>query len=98
MNGRNAFGFLFLGLGMLWLPSVAPGMVSPQGGHSPSTSELWLLIMGAVNASLGASALIWYALLNAARSISLWLAAVNEFEPTSELQTLHQTSVRAGDY
>ena len=74
MTLSNAFGFLLLGIGMMWLPELAPGLVATQsvfGG--PSTRELWLLFMGTLNTALGAGVIGWHALLQAWR-IPAWLA------------------------
>jgi hypothetical protein len=76
MTLSNACGFLVLGLGMLWLPELAPSLVAvPSVFGGPSTRELWLLFMGTLNTTLGASVLGWHALLQAWR-IPVLLAPV----------------------
>jgi len=61
---------------MLWLPSLAPGLFPcnlASGPGGAGTRELWVLVMGAVNTSLGAGALGGQAIRQAWR-ISLRLA------------------------
>ncbi len=74
MTWSNACGFLFLGLAMLWLPAVAPGLVE-TGPHAlvSSTRELWLLFMGSLNTSLGAGVMGWHAMKHSWR-VPAWLA------------------------
>jgi hypothetical protein len=49
MTTPNAFGFLFLGLLMLLLPSLVPHWFPPNALDGSSTSALWLGLMGWVN-------------------------------------------------
>lgn len=73
MNWSNAWGFLLVGLAMLWLPALAPGLVAP--GSLPaaaSTRELWLMFMGTLNASVGAGVLGWHA-MKQAWHVPTWL-------------------------
>ncbi len=66
MTWSNAFGFLVVGLAMLWLPAVAPGlMASGPLSATESTRELWILFMGTLNTSLGAGFLGWHAMQQA---------------------------------
>lgn len=78
MTCYNACGFCLLGLGMLWLPELAPSLVAPSPLFGMSTRELWLLLMGTVNASLGAGVLGWYA-IKYTWSIPSWL----EYRPVA---------------
>jgi hypothetical protein len=77
MTWSNAFAFCLLGLGMLWLPALAPGLISPNPPFGTSTRELWLLFMGTLNTSLGAGVLGWHAMQQAWR-IPAW------FEPAPQ--------------
>jgi hypothetical protein len=72
MNESNALGFLLLGLGMLWLPVLAPGLVPPSPLWATSTRELWLLFMGTLNTALGGGVLGWQAMLNL-WSVPAWI-------------------------
>jgi hypothetical protein len=72
MTRFNALGFLLFGLGMLWLPALAPGLISPSPFFGESTRELWLLFMGTLNTSIGTGVLGWQAMLEAWR-LPLWL-------------------------
>ena len=73
MTRANACGFLLVGLAMLWLPALAPGLAgSDPAGAADSTRELWLLFMGTLNASLGGGVLGWHA-MKAAWRIPAWL-------------------------
>ena len=76
MNESNALGFLLLGLGMLWLPALAPGLIPPSPVFGTSTRELWLVFMGTLNTLLGACVLGWGAILQAWR-IPAWLEPVS---------------------
>ncbi len=92
MTWTNAFGFVIVGLAMLWLPALAPGLVAPGAGHLvASTREIWLLFMGTLNTSLGAGVLGWYA-MRQLWSIPAWLVRP---EPQTEPLALPQPT-RAG--
>lgn len=80
MTWSNAFAFCLLGLGMLWLPALAPGLITPNPLFGASTRELWLLFMGTLNTSLGAGVLGWHAIRHA-WSIPTWLEPVVQTEP-----------------
>jgi hypothetical protein len=69
-----------MGLGMLWLPVVAPRLVAAHTAFGASTREPWLLFMGTLNASLGAGVLGWHAMKQAWR-IPAWLEPVPQPEP-----------------
>jgi hypothetical protein len=71
MTWSNSFGFLLVGLAMLWLPALAPGLIA-AGHFATSTRELWLLFMGTLNTSLGAGVLGWHAMKHAWR-VPSWL-------------------------
>jgi hypothetical protein len=90
MKWANALGFCLLGLVMLWLPALAPGLCpsSPVFGHGDR--ELWLLFMGTLNTSLGAGVLGWHAIQQAWR-IPSWLAPIQTPAPVG----LHRP-IRAG--
>jgi hypothetical protein len=77
MTWSNACGFLLVGLAMLWLPVLAPGLVTPDPLFGASIRELWLLFMGTLNTSLGAGVLGWHAMKQAWR-IPAW------FEPAPQ--------------
>lgn len=98
MTLSNAFGFLLLGMGMLWLPEVAPGLVaaSPVFG-GPSTRELWLLFMGSLNTSLGAGVLGWHA-IRQAWQIPAWLVPAPAPVARPALRPALRRPVRAGVY
>jgi hypothetical protein len=81
-----------MGLGMLWLPALAPGMVAAHTAFGASTRELWLLFMGSLSASLGAGVLGWRAMQQAWR-IPVWLEPVPQPEP---LPMARPQPVRAG--
>jgi hypothetical protein len=72
MTWSNACGFCLLGLAMLWLPALAPGLIAPNPFFGTSTRELWLQFMGTFNASLGAGTLGWHAMKQAWR-LPVWL-------------------------
>jgi hypothetical protein len=72
MTWSNACGFCLLGLAMLWLPALAPGLIAPNPFFGTSTQELWLQFMGTFNASLGAGTLGWHAMKQAWR-LPVWL-------------------------
>ncbi len=92
MTWTNAFGFVFVGLTMLWTPVLAPGLVGPDPFTAmTSTRELWLLFMGTLNTSLGAGVLGWYAMKHTWR-IPAWLARTT---PQAEPLALPQPT-RAG--
>ena len=74
MTWRNACGFLFLGLLMLWLPVLAPGFVAAHTPFGASVRPAWLLLMGTMNGALGGGALTWHA-LKEAWQIPAWLEA-----------------------
>ncbi len=80
MTWRNAVGFLLIGLGMLWLPDMAPGLFAGPTAFGTSTRELWLLFMGTLNAALGGGVLGWRAVRQAWR-IPVWLQPVPESRP-----------------
>ncbi len=93
MTWTNASGFVLVGLAMLWVPALAPGLVEP--GSFPaiaSTRELWLMFMGTLNTSLGAGVLGWYAIRHTWR-VPAWL--VVQPAPQSEPLALPQAT-RAG--
>ncbi len=99
MTWRNALGFLMLGVGMLGLPAVAPGLVAAHGLYGTSTRELWLLLMGAVNVSLGSGVLGWQILKLAARIPALLVPApVPLPQPRPALRPALRRPVRAGVY
>ena len=72
MTWSNGCAFCLLGLGMLWLPALAPWLMTPNPHFGTSTRELWLLFMGSLNTALGSGVLGWYA-LQSAWSIPAWL-------------------------
>ena len=68
MTTPNSFGFIFLGLLMVMLPSTIPGWFPPSHAlDGSSTSALWLGLMGWVNDAIGA-----------------WFLARNELLPMAE--------------
>ncbi len=74
MTWTNAFGFVLVGLAMLWTPVLAPGLVAPGAISAfSSTRELWLLFMGTLNVSVGAAVLGWHAMKSTWR-VPTWLA------------------------
>jgi len=73
MTWTNACGFVLVGLAMLWLPALAPGLVAPDPVQAvASTRELWLLLMGTLNTALGAGVLGWQA-MKQLWSVPAWL-------------------------
>lgn len=94
MTWRNAWGFFLLGLAMLWLPVVAPGLVAAHTAFGASAREPWLLFMGSVNAALGGGVLGWHALKQAWR-IPVWLMPEAE-ETRAPLRPALRTPARAG--
>ncbi len=80
MKWPNAFGFCLIGLMMLWLPALAPGLCSPSPVFGSSTRELWLLFMGTLNTALGAGALGWHA-MQQAWLVPSWLKPIETPEP-----------------
>jgi hypothetical protein len=80
MKWPNAFGFCLIGLVMLWLPALAPGLCPPSPVFGSSTRELWLLFMGTLNTALGAGALGWHA-MRQAWLIPSWLEPIQTPEP-----------------
>ncbi len=82
---------------MLWLPALAPGLVAAHGVDGASTRELWLLLMGAVNASLGGGVLSWQALKQAWRIPAL-LAPPPVPVARPALRPALRRPVRAGVY
>ena len=80
MKWPNAFGFCLIGLMMLWLPVIAPGLCPSSPLFGGSTRELWLLFMGTLNTALGAGALGWQAIQQAWR-IPAWMVPVRTPEP-----------------
>ena len=75
MNWPKAIGFCLVGLGMLWLPSLAPGLCTSTPAGGGTTRELWLLFMGTVNTSLGAGVLGWH-VIQQGWHIPIWLEPV----------------------
>lgn len=96
MTWRNACGFFLLGLGMLWLPVMAPGLVAAHTAFGASTRGPWLLFMGSVNAGLGAGVLGWHAMLQAWR-IPAWLTPAAA-EARAPLRPALRAPVSAGSY
>jgi hypothetical protein len=78
MTWRNACGFFLMGLGMFWLPVLVPEMVAAHTVTGSSAREVWLLFMGALNASLGAGALGWPLMTQVWHGIPAWVSPVNE--------------------
>lgn len=76
MKWPNAFGFCLLGLLMLWLPALAPGLCQSSPAFADSR-ELWLAFMGTLNTALGAGALGWHAMQQAWR-IPAWLEPIQQ--------------------
>lgn len=72
-----------MGVGMLWLPALAPGLVAAHTAFGASTRHAWLLLMGALNASLGAGVLGWHALRQLWR-IPAWLQPLPQPERLPE--------------
>jgi len=95
MTTHNAFGFLFLGLVMLWLPELAPAVAASHTAFGASTRELWLLFMGSVNASLGGGVLGWQA-MKQAWIIPAWLEPAPQLRPPLS-PPLH-APLRAGSF
>lgn len=95
MTTHNAFGFLFLGLVMLWLPELAPAIAAAHTAFGTSTRELWLLFMGSVNALLGGGVLGWHA-MKQAWMIPAWLEPAPQLRP--QLPPPLHAPVRAGSY
>lgn len=58
MTTLNAFGFFLLGLGMTFLPALAPGFFVAQATDGSNTSELWLVAMGTLQVMMGVSFII----------------------------------------
>ena len=75
MKWYEALGFCLMGLFMLWLPSLAPGLFVSNSAYGSSTGELWMMFMGGVNASLGVGVLEWKA-IKLVRQIPGWLVPV----------------------
>jgi hypothetical protein len=80
MKWPNAFGFCVIGLTMLWLPALAPGLCPASPVFGNSTRELWLLFMGTLNTTLGAGVLGWQTMQQAWR-IPAWLEPMHTPEP-----------------
>jgi len=53
MTTLNAFGFLFLGAVMIFLPAIDPILFQVTALDGASTSALWLIVMGCFQGSLG---------------------------------------------
>jgi len=92
MTWSNACGFCLLGLAMLWLPALAPGLIATNPFFGTSTRELWLQFMGTLNASLGAGVLGWHAMQQVWR-IPDWLES--PLAPPVRLPVALPRSVRA---
>jgi hypothetical protein len=95
MTTHNAGGFLLLGLIMLWLPALAPGIAAAHTAFGASTREVWLLFMGTLNASLGGGVLGWRA-MKQAWMIPAWLEPAPQLRPPLP-PPLH-ASAHAGSY
>jgi hypothetical protein len=80
MKWPNSFGFCLIGLMMLWLPALAPGLCPASPLFGGSTRELWLLLMGTLNTALGAGILGWQA-MQQAWLIPAWLVSAQAPEP-----------------
>lgn len=92
MTWTNAFGFVLVGLAMLWLPVLAPGLVAPDSLTAiASTRESWLMFMGMLNTSLGSAVLGWHAMKHTWR-VPAWLVRT---APQTEPLALPQAT-RAG--
>lgn len=53
MNNRHAFGFVVLGLVLIAVPAFAPGLILSENSLYPQTGNLWLTLMGGINALVG---------------------------------------------
>ena len=53
MTTTNALGFFLLGLGMIFLPTLAPSSFGANSLDGSSTSALWLGVMGMFQGSMG---------------------------------------------
>ncbi len=56
-----ALGFLSIGLVMLVVPQLAPGLCPRNGFDGSSGRELWLYVMGALQVALGGWGVLWHA-------------------------------------
>jgi len=69
MKFGHALGFFAIGLVMMVLPQLAPGLCPRNGFDGTSGRELWLRVMGLLQVALGGSVGLWN-MTNAA--IALW--------------------------
>ena len=53
MNLSNASTFLLTGIAMSVLPVIAPALCPANGFDGTSARELWLQVMGFINAAIG---------------------------------------------
>jgi hypothetical protein len=53
MTTSHAFGFVFLGVGMVFAPAYYPESFLPNAMDGSCTSALWLEVMGAMNFLIG---------------------------------------------
>ena len=75
MTKTDAIGFILVGLGMLWLPALAPRLFPLHLVLGvASARELWVLSMGVINTSLGLSALAFQASKQATQN-PVWLGS-----------------------
>ncbi len=70
MNFRHAIGFLLVGVLLNRLPHLAPAWCAANGVDGPSTREIWLQVMSAVQFGLGG----WYLLRRLATGVAGLLA------------------------
>jgi len=61
MKCRHAFGFFLIGLVMVVLPEVAPGLCLRNGFDGSSGRELWRRAMGVLQVAMGGGWIVWHA-------------------------------------
>lgn len=71
MKWHDALGFCVIGMFMMGLPLLAPGYFAAATSSMSDSGRLWILLMGAVNTSLGSGAFAWKAAKLAWRIIEL---------------------------
>jgi hypothetical protein len=75
MHLGHALGFCLLGLGMIFMPALAPDFFPPDAATGWSLSALWLKFMGWINGCLGCGLTLRYHVLP-------WVLQVLAWRPT----------------
>src|SRR5438046_168289 len=72
MNIGNTLGFCLLGLGMIFLPALAPGFFPPDAATGCNLSGMWLRFMGWVNGLAGCGLTLWFHVLPRLAQLMAW--------------------------